>query len=85
MAETDDNYVAVRMNVNNRTWKANSYDIVYSIAKEDITKEGAVVTTPGLQAQGRISGSPSTMKYKESIESCQERAGNRGSVFKIIS
>ena len=31
---TKDAFTAVRFNVNNRTWKADSFEILYSIAKK---------------------------------------------------
>ena len=79
---TKDAFTTVRFNVNNRTWKADSFEILYSIAKNDIKKEGPVNMTPGLQAQVPDSGSPS---FKISIAELLDIVKNAEDIAAVVS
>ena len=57
--ETKDSVIAVRLNVDNRTNNVGDIDILYSIAKKEIKKEGPVDVTPRFTAEMPITGSPS--------------------------
>ncbi len=48
LAESDTDYVVVRMVVENRTWKLSDYDILYAVQKDAIKKEDAGVKAPAL-------------------------------------
>lgn len=79
---TKDAFTAVRFNVNNRTWKADSFEILYSIAKNEIKKEGPVNMTPGLQAVMPDSGSPS---FKVSISDLLDIVKNADDIAAVVS
>ena len=79
---TKDAFTAVRFNVNNRTWKADSFEILYSITKNEIKKEGPVNMTPGLQAVMPDSGSPS---FKVSISDLLDIVKNADEIAAVVS
>ena len=70
-AETDTQYYGVRFIVNNQTWKADSYDILYSISKSEIKKEGPVISTPGFPTKSD-SGTPSTIRIADLLNLVKE-------------
>ena len=67
MAESDENYYAVRFVVDNRTWKADSYDILYSISKNEIKKGWTRHKDARVAGQRPDSGSPSKMTIAEAL------------------
>ena len=48
VGETEGTIMPVRFIVNNKTWKMESYDILYAISKSEIKKEEARISAPGL-------------------------------------
>lgn len=70
-AETDTQYYGVRFIVNNQTWKADSYDILYSISKSEIKKEGPVISTPGFPTKSD-SGTPSKIRIADLLNLVKE-------------
>lgn len=64
IAETEDSYYGVRFIVNNKTWNAENFDILYSISKNQIKKEGPVIKTPVSPTMSDL-GSPSKIKIAD--------------------
>lgn len=62
--ETKDSIVPVRFVVNNKTWKMESYDILYAISKAEIKKEEARISAPGFPIESD-SGTPSMVSVAD--------------------
>lgn len=77
IAENENSYVLIRTIVNNRTWKANDYKIIYAIKKQSIKKEDVGVKPPDyLKNEGSSSSSIN------SISDNSEKVNNKNQTLK---
>lgn len=78
--ETKDSIVPVRFVVNNKTWKMESYDILYAISKAEIKKEEARISAPGFPIQSDFGTSSSI-----SVADLLNLVKNYQEIFSVLS
>ena len=77
VAENENSYVLVRTIVNNRTWKANDYKIIYAVKKQNIKKEDV-----GVKPKDYLKNEGSHTSSINSISDNSEKVNNKNQTLK---
>ena len=83
VGETENAYVPVRFIVDNRTWKMTDYDILATISKDSIKKEGADISSRGIMNQ-EDSG-PTTPSHTMKVSDFLELVKNSANISAVLS